>query len=80
MPKKTPGEFCIFHDLSFPKGISVNSFIATVKSTVQHGSIENYIHLNKQFGSHALMAKMDIEDSFGNIPIHASDNHLLGFK
>jgi hypothetical protein len=80
VPKKTPGEFRIIHDLSFPKDNSVNSHTPTENSTVQYESIENIIHLLQQFGPRALMAKMDIEDDFRNIPVHPSDYHLLGFK
>ena len=80
VPKKNPGEFRIIHDLSFPKEQSVNSFIPQHNSTVQYESIDNVINLVRIFGSHCLMAKMDIEDGFRNIPIHPTDYHLLGFQ
>lgn len=80
VPKKDPGDFRIIHDLSFPQNLSVNSFIPKSNSTVQYDSIENVIQLIKQFGPHALMAKMDIKDGFRNIPIHPRDYHLLGFR
>lgn len=79
-PLKDPGLFRIIHDLLFPKNLSVNSFIPKSNSTVHNESIENVIQLMKQFGPHALMAKMDIKDGFRNIPIHPRDNHLLGFR
>lgn len=80
VPKKTPGEYRIIHDLSFPKNMSVNSHIPKSNSQVQYESIEHVIQLIKQFGPHSLMAKTDIEDGFRNIPIHPSDYHLLGFS
>ena len=36
VPKKTPGEFRIIHDLSFPKDCSVTSFIPEINSTIQY--------------------------------------------
>ena len=80
VPKKTSGEFRIIHDLSFPKDQSMNSFIPQQNSTVQYESIDNVIHLVKNFGPYSLMAKTDIEDGFRNIPIHPADYHLLGFQ
>ena len=79
VPKKTPGEFRIIHDLSFPEGNSVNEHISRENATVQYESIENVIQLIKKFGKVALMAKLDVEDGFRNIPIHPSDHHFLGF-
>ena len=79
VPKKTPGEFRIIHDLSFPEGNSVNEHISRENATVQYESIENVIQLIKKFGQGALMAKLDVEDGFRNIPIHPSDHHFLGF-
>ncbi|XP_062591615.1 uncharacterized protein LOC134253122 [Saccostrea cucullata] len=79
VPKKLPGEFRIIHDLSFPEGNSVNEHISRENAVVQYDSIENVIQLIKKFGKGALMAKLDIEDGFRNIPIHPSDYHFLGF-
>lgn len=79
VPKKTPNEYRIIHDLSFPEGASVNNHIPPSHSSVQYESIENEINLVKQFGRNSSMAKMDIKDGFRNIPIHPSDYHLLGF-
>ena len=80
VPKKAPGEYRIIHDLSFPEGQSVNSYIPTSNSTVQYESIDNVIDLIRKFGTNVLMAKTDIEDGFRNIPIHPDDYHLLGFQ
>ena len=38
VPKKTPGEFKIIHDLSFPVGSSVNEHIPRENTTVQYES------------------------------------------
>lgn len=77
--KKLPGEFRIVHELSFPEGNSVNEHISRENSVVHYDSIENVIQLIKKFGTGALMAKLDIEDGFRNIPIHPADYNILGF-
>ena len=50
-----------------------------MKTPVQYESIENVIQLIKKFGLGALMAKLDVEDDFRNIPIHPSHHQVLGF-
>ena len=52
------------HDLSFPKGNSINSHIPPENSAVQFDSIYTVIKLIKHFGRHCLMGKCDIEDAF----------------
>lgn len=48
------------------------------KAATHYDSIENVIQLIKKYGIGALMAKLDIEAGFRNIPIHPSDYHVLG--
>ena len=79
IPKNIPGKFRLIHDLSFPKGNSINSHIPSENSAVQYDSIDTVIKLIKHFGRHCLMAKCDIEDAFRLVPIHPTDYHLLGF-
>lgn len=79
IPKNIPGKFRLIHDLSFPKGNSINSHIPPENSVVQYDSIDTVIKLIKHFGRHCLMAKCDIEDAFRLVPIHPTDYHLLGF-
>ena len=64
VPKKTPGEFRIIHDLSFPEGNSLNEHIPRENATVQYESIENVIQLINKFGLGALLGKLDVEDGF----------------
>ena len=79
VPKNVPGKFRLIHDLSFPKGNSVNSLIPQENSTVKYDGIDTVIQLVKQFGCHCKLSKCDIEDAFRIIPIHRSDYYLLGF-
>jgi hypothetical protein len=77
--KNIPGKFRLIHDLSFPKGNSINSHIPSENSAVQYDSIDTVIKLIKHFGRHCLMAKCNIEDAFRLVPIHPTDYHLLVF-
>ena len=79
VPKNVPGKFRLIHDLSYPKGNSVNSLIPQENSTVKYDGIDTVIQLGKQFGRHCKLSKCDIEDAFRIIPIHPSDYYLLGF-
>ena len=76
VPKKTPVEFKIIHDLSFPEFSLVNEHIPRENATVQYESIETVMQLIKKFGLGALIAKMDVEDGLRNILIHPSDDHF----
>ena len=71
VPKKnSEGEFRIIHDLSFPKGNSVNSHIDPALARVQYELLDDCISKLIPLGSHALMAKADLRDAFRIIPIH----------
>ena len=48
VPKKQPGEFCMIHHLSFPKGTSVNDGISDVETSVRYATVDDAIRLIKQ--------------------------------
>lgn len=79
VPKKEPGQFRLIHDLSYPRGNSINSCISTEFSFVEYQNIEYVIDLVQSAGRFCLMAKTDVEDAFRLIPIKSSEHHLLGF-
>lgn len=56
---------------------SVNKHIPRDKAVVLYESVENVIQLSKKFGIGALMAKLDIEDSYRNIPTDHLDEYLF---
>ena len=79
VPKKEIGQYRLIHDLSFPKGDSVNSHIPEEFTTVSYQNIETVIDLVHSHGYNCLMSKADIKDAFRLIPVHHDDYHLLGF-
>ena len=79
VPKKEIGQYRLIHDLSYPKGDSVNSHIPEEFTSVSYQNIETVIELVQYYGFNCLMSKADIKDAFRLIPIHPDDYHLLGF-
>ena len=75
VPKHHPGKFRLIHDLSFPKGDSINFYTSKQFTTVQYESLE----LVRSCGPHCLIAKANIQEAFRLIPIRPQDYPLLGF-
>ena len=78
IPKKTPGEFCLIHHLSFPFCNSINSHIPTEASSVHYASIDDAIRLIRRTGRGCALAKTDVKNAFRLIPINPGDYDLLG--
>ena len=79
VPKKEPDTYRIIHDLSAPKGYSVNEHIADEFVTVSYEIFDYVISLIQSIGYGCLMAKADIKDAFRLLPISPEDYKLLGF-
>ena len=80
VPKKTPNEFRLIHDLSFPKGESVNSHIDKASSTVEYETLDTCIGIINSIGKGCLISKADLKDAFRIIPIAPISYRMLGFK
>lgn len=80
VPKKEEGKFRIIHDLSQPRGYSVNNFISDEYASVRYETFDDVVKLVVYHGAGALIAKCDIADAFRIIPVNPADYHLLGFK
>ena len=79
IPKSEPGKFRVIHDLSFPKGDSVNSGIPKESCSVSYEDYDYLISLLTSVGQGCFITKADIKAAFRIIPVHPSDYHLLGF-
>ena len=79
IPKKEEGQFRMIHDLSFPKGASVNDFVPREFATVKFESFDVFVDLLLELPQGALMAKADIQAAFRILPVHPDDYRLLGF-
>ena len=71
--KPAPGEYCLIHDLSFPKDNSVNSHIPKTYTEVQYELLDDCISIICSLGQNCLIVKAYIKDAFRIIPIHPDD-------
>ncbi len=79
VPKKEEGNYRLIHDLSYPKGNSVNEGIPREFCTVQYETLDTVTAHILACGKWALVAKADIQDAFRICPIHPQSQYLLGF-
>ena len=78
-PKKTPGEFRLLHNLSYPYNeTSINAQISAEDKHVKYASINDAIKkiLSLPRGSYA--AKTDVAHAFKLIPVKPEQYHKLG--
>ncbi len=80
VPKKGEGKFRLIHDLSFPKGSSVNDGIPIEVRSVHYEPFDNAIAHIAEHGQGVTISKIDIKSAFRICPVHPEDRHLLGFS
>lgn len=79
IPKKhSENKWRLILDLSHPKGSSVNDGIARNMCSLTYMKVDDLVQKILQTGRGTLLAKIDIESAFRNIPVHPEDRHLLG--
>ena len=81
IPKQNqPGKWRLILDLSSPSTYSVNDGIDKSWCSMRYASVDDAVNRILATGPGTLLAKMDIEHAYRNIPIHPSDRHLLGME
>lgn len=75
MLKKEAGKFRLIHNLSYPKGSSVNDGISEEDASVSYVSFDRVLAMVRRAGVGALMA--DIESAFWLLPVHPDCYHLV---
>ena len=84
IPKSRPGKFRLIHDLSRPKGLSVNDHIDSSCKNVSYCSVLDVAaHLltsHKHFGNRSFLAKVDLKDAYRCVPIRKEDWKYLGMS
>ena len=80
VPKKAPGDFRLTHNLSNPKGFSVDDSISSDHSSVCYATTQDVIHHIKTFGPGCFLAKTDMKNAFQIIPVCPQDYNLLGIR
>ena len=81
IPKKhSVDKWRLILDLSHPKGSSVNDGISRQLCSLTYMKVDQVVQQVLSLGKGALLAKIDIESAFRNIPVHPDDRHLLGMR
>ena len=80
IPKKDKGKYRLIHDLSFPRGSSVNDGIPLDIRSVNYEPFDNAISYIVSQGSGVTVSKIDIKSAFRICPVHPADRHLLGMQ
>lgn len=81
IPKpKQPGRWRLILDLSSPEGHSINDGIDPDISSVSYASVDDAVTQILRLGRGTMMAKVDIEHAYRNVPVHPGDRHLLGMS
>jgi hypothetical protein len=77
--KKTPGKFRMIHNLSSPRGHSVNEAIPEVLKSVAYCKVADVVDYLLRRGTQGVfLAKFDVKDAFRIVPVHRADWCLLG--
>lgn len=81
IPKQgQPGKWQLILDLSSPHNtsVNVNNGVAQELCSMRYATVDNAIEKVLRLEADSLLAKMDIEHAYRNVPIHPSDQRLLG--
>ena len=75
-----PGKWRLIVDLSSPEGQSVNGGIEPELCSLHYLRLDEVVQQVSKAGQGALLAKMDIDSTYRNIPVHPADRPLLGMQ
>ena len=78
--KKRSSKLRIIHDLSWPPGGSINSFIPKDEFTLQYIKFDEIVAAVRSCGQSCVMAKVDLESAFKHILVRKDQWDLLGFS
>ena len=79
VPKKhSINKWRLILDLSHPNGHSVNDDISRSLCSLSYTKVDHTVQKILSSGQGTLLAKIDIENAFGIVPVHPDDRHLLG--
>jgi hypothetical protein len=77
--KKVPGKYRLIHNLSAPRGKSVNDAIPGSAKSVAYCKVSQVVDYLLRFSSpQATLTKFDIKDAFRIVPVNKADWRYLG--
>ena len=75
-----PGKWRLIVDLSHPKGASINDGVDPALCSLSYSSVDEAATIISGLGSGAILAKLDIQSAYRNVPVHPEDRPLLGME
>ena len=75
-----PGKWRLIVDLSHPDGASINDGVDSTLCSLKYASVDDAVRLIGVAGEGALIAKLDIQSAYHNVPVHPDDRILLGME
>ena len=78
IPKKAPGEWRLIVDLSAPEGRSVNDGVYEDLCSLKYATVDDALVVIAQLGQGTILAKVDVQKAYRNVPIFPADRLLLG--
>ena len=75
-----PGKWHLIVDLSHPKGASVNDGVSRELCSLTYASVDDAAKLVLEAGHGAILAKLDVQSAYRNVPVHPDDRALLGME
>ncbi len=76
--KQEKGKYHIIHDLSAPKGNSVNDTIPEENGKVEYVTLDLAVRIIQSMHNTAYLVKSDIEHAYKLVPVASTDRHFLG--
>ena len=80
IPKKSPGEWRLIQNLSFPKGTSVNDCMSDEHKRVSYEDFDHVMLIIQRLGRGCWIAKSDMAHAFKLLPVDPESYKFLGFK
>ena len=78
IPKSTPGKWRLIVDMSSPEGNSVNDGIQESRCSLAYVTVEDATQGIANYGTAALLIKIDIRNVYRVVPVHPDDRWLMG--
>ena len=75
-----PGKWRLIVDLSSPQGHSVNDAISSEVAHMRYASVLDAAAMIRHLGPGTLMAKVDLQNAYRVLPVHADDHPLLAIR
>ena len=75
-----PGKWHLIVDLSHPSGESINDGVDPALCSLSYSSVDAAAKIIADLGKGTILAKLDSESAYRNVPVHPEDRPLLGME